>query len=155
MGGALGALTLTFALALTTAGGSACSTGGSTATPVDAGIPSYQVIGAACNPAARPPCVVLSDVCTVSECDPMMHICIRVAVDGGPTCSNGVPPPPACTTDCDAAAGDAGMADAADASDAGDATSPVDAAIPDATADAPALDSSLDASAEAGDAAGD
>ena len=138
-----------FALLVGAVAGSACSTGGGAATPNDGGIPSYQVIGAACNPAARPPCVVLSDVCTVSECDPLMHICVRVAVDGGPTCSNGVPPPPACTTDCDASASDGGMADASDA------TTPIDGAIPDAAADAPALDSSVDAAAEAGDAAGD
>ncbi|HEY2509566.1 MAG TPA: hypothetical protein VGI39_01800 [Polyangiaceae bacterium] len=143
-------LTLTIALG-------ACSNGGSSAPPADAGIPSYQVIGAPCDPAARPPCEVLSDVCTVSQCDPTMHVCVRVAVDGGPTCGNGVPPPPpTCTGDCDAGAGDSALvdgADAADASDAGDAGT--DAGSQDATDDAASLDSSLDAPAEAGDAAGD
>ena len=149
-GAVLATLAWTFALA-------ACSNGGSNTAPADAGIPSYQAIGAPCDPVARPPCVVLSDVCTVSECDPIMRVCVRVAVDGGPTCGNGVPPP-ACSGDCDASAGDAAPVDAADASDAGEdseAGASTDSGLQDATSDAPSLDSSPDAPAEAGDASSD
>jgi hypothetical protein len=89
---------------------------------VEAGIGSGEAIGAACNPALAHPCEELTDVCSVSMCDPTTHICIRVSVEAGPTCGNGVPP----SDDAGAPPADATV-DASEAGEAGEAGAPREA----------------------------
>jgi hypothetical protein len=113
----------------------------------EAGNGSDQAIGTACNPALKDPCAQLSDVCSVAVCDSTSHLCIRVMVDAGPTCSN--EPPPCSSDECDASgdaadasAQDTGAADAADASVDGGGLDGSDSATPpsdggDGSTDAP------------------
>src|ERR1700727_2820607 len=97
----------------------ACSSTQTTLAP-EAGDGSEQAIGTACNPALKDPCAQPSDVCSVAVCDSTSHLCIRVTVDAGPTCSN--EPPPCSSAECDASAdaadASAQTTDAADAADA-------------------------------------
>ena len=86
----------------------------------------------------RAPCIILTDVCSVSRCDPSTRLCVRVAVDAGPTCSGGGPPPSCAPSgDCDAGleAGDSADGDAADVGDA--------ELAPESSADAPSDDGAV------------
>ncbi len=107
------------------------------ATQSDAG-DEYRALGQSCDPTSPHPCEVLTDGCSASMCQ--AHVCVRVFVDAGPTCSNGSPP------SYDAGGGeDAGLR--SDASpDAGDAAAPVDAS--DAAAGDAEADASFDASGD-------
>ena len=146
---------LAFALAFAVALG-ACSSGGSApaggadAAPGSGGRP----LGEPCDPAARPPCVILTDVCSVSVCDPASRVCVRVPVDAGPTCSSVHPVPPCSSGACDGGA-DAGDGEALDAGDGAASDATVDAGG-DAASDA-AGEGGSDAArdAVASDAAGD
>lgn len=128
----------------------ACSSA-EVAPAADAGNGSDQLIGAPCKPALPDPCSQPNDVCSVAVCDPTSLLCVRVAVDAGPTCSNGSPPSTCASDDCDASedAGDAAAADA-EAGESGGLDGSGEAAPPVDGGDA-----SNDAPAEAADAQGD
>jgi hypothetical protein len=124
-------------------GAGACSPGGTApANKPDAS--SALGLGEPCDPSLRAPCVTLTDVCSVSVCDPASRVCVRVAADAGPTCSNGPPPSYCPPGGCD------GGSDAGPALDGAPFDAPGEAAEPDA-----AIDSGDDAPDEgdAGDGA--
>jgi hypothetical protein len=125
----------------------ACSSGTTALVAgADAALGPGRAIGTPCDPAEKKPCETLTDVCSVAVCDPTSHLCERVLVDAGPTCTGGNPPPPACSGECDAS------------SEAGDAAA-LDAGAPDGASDATAAeggsDAATDARPDASDAGGD
>ena len=129
-----------------------CSSDAGSTGGVDAAVPlgAGQAIGTPCDPSLPAPCAPLTDVCSVAVCDPTSDRCIRVPVEAGPTCGDGVPP--GCGSgECDGGeeAGDAQLDSApSEAGEAGDAAS--DGSIDGASADA--SDGANDASLDAGDA---
>jgi hypothetical protein len=131
----------------------ACTSSAPPPPPRDAGLGPLQPLGGVCDESIPHPCVILGDPCSASVCDMATHLCTRVAVDGGPTCSTA---PPACAADCDAGP-DAGADAQADAEVDAAAVdgAPSEAGPPDAgdAGDGSGeTDGSLDAPAEAGDA---
>ncbi len=115
----------------------ACSSSTQVTPAPDAGSGATQALGEPCAPTK--PCAQPTDGCSVAVCDATSHLCVRVVVDGGPTCSGGNAPASCASAACDAAA------------DATDAAGDADAAAADAM-DAGSLDGSIDATSEGGDA---
>jgi hypothetical protein len=139
----------------------ACSSSHEESSSADAG--GGQALGTPCNPALPHPCEEVTDVCSVAECDLTLLTCVRVAVEAGPLCGNGVPPADDAGALVDGERdGETDASDATVATDApeGDA---FDASVSDAPeggpldggADAPALDGGGDASDAAGTSSSD
>jgi hypothetical protein len=145
-------------LATLTSGAGGCSSDAVVTAGGDASVGPGQALGTPCDPALLSACEPVTDVCSVTLCDPTTRRCIRVPVEAGPICGDGVPP---CTSGACDGGGEAGDAEI-DApslapSDGGDAASDgaIDAGSSDATSDA-ALDAAVDGGAiDAGSDASD
>jgi hypothetical protein len=89
-----------------------------------------RALGQSCDPSLVQPCETLTDACSAAVCQ--SGVCVRVAVDAGPTCSNGsLPVSHEDGGQPEDAAVDAG--DAALGNDAGDASGDEVDASPDAS----------------------
>jgi hypothetical protein len=152
------AASMLVALAALTSGAGGCSSDAVGFAGGDASVGANQALGTPCDPALLKACEPVTDVCSVTVCDPSTRRCIRVPVEAGPTCGEGIPP---CASGvCDAADGADGAGDAQiDApspapSDGGDAASDgaSDGGSNDAALDAETDGSAIDASSDASDA---